>query len=131
MSWGDWMVVEFSIEEELQIENQARTVLHCHDAPEVAKLCSSLVKQNAYYSKLLRQATGHIAQLEMEAFLAEETRSQCVSDGSDRSHQDDIQDQNPFLEPLLTVLSFVVSCVFAAHRLWQRVKSAKTPKHHD
>ena len=125
------MVVEFSIEEELQIENQARTVLHCHDAPEVAKLCSSLVKQNAYYSKLLRQATGHIDQLEMESFLAEQTKPQCGSDGSGQSHQDDIQDQNPFVEPLLTVLSFVVSCGFAAHRLWRRVKPAKTPRHHD
>ena len=131
MSWGEWMVVEFSIEEELQIENQARTVLHCDNATEVARLCSSLVKQNAYYSKLLRQATGHIAQLEMEAFLAEDVKSQCVSDGSDQTHLDGTQDQNPFLEPLLTVLSVAVSCVFAVHRLWQRVKLTKTPKPHD
>ena len=130
MSWGEWMVVEFSIEEELQIENQARTVLHCGNATEVARLCSSLVKQNAYYSKLLRQATGHIAQLEMEAFLAEDVKSQCVSDGSGQTHLDGTQDQNPFLGPLLTVLSVAVSCVFAVHRLWQRVKSTKTPKHH-
>lgn len=130
MSWGDWMVVEFSIEEELQIESQARTVLHCGNATEVARLCSSLVKQNAYYSKLLRQATGHIAQLEMEAFLAEEAKSQCVSDGSGQSRQDDTQDRNPFLEPLLTVLSFVVFCGFAVHRLWQRVKPTKNPTTH-
>ena len=130
MSWGDWMVVEFSIEEELQIESQARTVLHCGNATEVARLCSSLVKQNAYYSKLLRQATGHIAQLEMTAFLSEEAKSQYVSDGSDQTHLDDIQDQNPFLEPLLTVLSFVVPCAFAAQRLWRRVKPAKNPTTH-
>lgn len=130
MSWGDWMVVEFSIEEELQIESQARTVLHCGNATEVARLCSSLVKQNAYYSKLLRQATGHIAQLEMEAFLAEEAKLQCGSDGSGQSRQDDTQDRNPFLEPLLTVLSFVVFCGFAVQRLWQRVKQAKNPTIH-
>jgi hypothetical protein len=131
MSWGDWMVVEFSIEEELQIESQARTVLHCGNTAEVARLCSSLVKQNAYYTKLLRQATGHIAQLEMEAFLAEEAKLQCASGGSDQSHQDDIQGQNLFLELLLIVLSFAVSCAFAVQRLWQRVKPAKTPKPHD
>jgi len=130
MSWGDWMVVSFSIEEELQIENQARAVLHCHDAPEVAKLCSSLVKQNAYYAKLLRQATGHIAHLEMTAFLTEEIKSQYASDDLDQSGQDDIQDQNPFLELLLTVLSFAVSCAFAVQRLWQRVKPAKNPRTH-
>ena len=131
MSWGEWMVVDFSIEEELQIESQARTVLHCGDNAEVAKLCSSLVKQNAYYSKLLSQATGHIAQLEMEAFLAEDVKSQCVSDGSGQTRLNGTQDQNPFLEPLLTVLSVVVSCVFAVHRLWQRVKLARNPKPHD
>ena len=125
------MVVEFSIEEELQIESQARTVLHCHNASEVARLCSSLVKQNAYYSKLLRQATGHIAHLEMTAFLSEEAKLQCESDGLGRTHQDDTQDQNPFLEPLLKVLSFVVSFGFAVHRLWRLVKPAKTPKPHD
>ena len=130
MSWGNWMVVEFSIEEELQIESQARTVLHCGNATEVARLCSSLVKQNAYYSKLLRQATGHIAQLEMAAFLAEEAKLRSGSDGSDQSHQDDTQDRNPFLEPLLIVLSFVVSCGFAVHRLLQRVKPTKNPTTH-
>jgi len=131
MSWGEWMVVNFSMEEELQIESQARTVLHCGDSAEVARLCSSLVKQNAYYSKLLKQATGHIAKLEMESFLAEDAKSLCASDGLDQTHQDDIQDRNPFLEPLLIALSFVVSCAFAVHRLWQRVKPAKNPKPHD
>jgi hypothetical protein len=131
MSWGDWMVVNFSIEEELQIESQARTVLHCADTSEVARLCSSLVKQNAYYTKLLKQATGHIAQLEMESFLAEETKSQCASDGLDQTYQDDIQDRNPFLELLLTILSFAVSFAFAVHRLWRRVISAKNLTPHD
>lgn len=130
MSWGDWMVVEFSIEEELQIESQARTVLHCGNATEVARLCSSLVKQNAYYTKLLRQATGHIAQLEMEAFLAEEAKLQCGSDGSDQPRQDGIQGRNLFLELLLTALSFAVSCAFAVQRLWQRVKLTKNPTTH-
>jgi hypothetical protein len=130
MSWGDWMVVDFSIEEELQIESQARTVLHCNDAAEVAKLCSSLVKQNAYYSKLLKQATGHISKLELEIFLGDEAKLQSGSDGSDQSHQDDTRVQNLFAELLLSILSFVVSCGFAVHRLLQRVRPAKNPKTH-
>jgi hypothetical protein len=131
MTWGDWMVVNFSIEEELQIESQSRSVFNCKDSSEVARLCSALVKQNAYYQKLLRQATGHIAKLELEAFLTEEAKLQCESDGLDQSRQDDTQDRNPFLEPLLIVLSFVVSCVFAVQRLWRQVKPAKNPTIHD
>jgi hypothetical protein len=130
MSWGDWMVVAFSIEEELQIESQARTVLHCDNTAEVARLCSSLVKQNAYYTKLLRQATGHIAQLEMEIILSENVKSQCASDDLDPSHLGDIQDQSLFVKLLLSILSVLVSCGFAVHRLLQRVKPAKSPTPH-
>jgi hypothetical protein len=130
MSWGDWMVVAFSIEEELQIESQARTVLHCDNTAEVARLCSSLVKQNAYYAKLLRQATGHIAQLEMEILLNEDVKSQSASDDLDPSHLDDIQDRSLFARLLLSILSVLVSCGFAVHRLLQRVKPAKSPTPH-
>jgi hypothetical protein len=125
MSWGKWMIVEFSIEEELQIESQARTVLGCNDSKEVARLCSSLVKQNAYYQKLLRQATGHIAELEMIAFLDEDAKSQCASDDSDPTRLGDTQDQSLLSGLLLTVLSMVVAFGFAVHRLWHRVTRAR------
>ena len=58
------MVVELSLEEQLAIETQARLVLNCPDSREVAKLCSTLIKQNAHQSKLLSQAVNHIARLE-------------------------------------------------------------------
>jgi len=131
MSWGQWMVVEFSVEEELQIENQARSVHRCTDTEQVTRLCSSLVKQNAYYQKLLRQATGHIAQLEMVALLAEDAKSQYAFDDLDLTRQDDIQDQSLFAKLLLLVLSFFVACGFAVHRLWHQVTQAKNPKTHD
>lgn len=119
------MVVEFSIEEELQIEHQARTVLGCNDSKEVARLCSSLVKQNAYYQKLLRQATGHIAELEIIALLDEDAKSQCASDDSDPTRLGDTQGQSLLSGLLLTVLSMVVAFGFAVHRLWHRVTRAK------
>jgi hypothetical protein len=131
MSWGQWMVVEFSVEEELQIENQARSVYRCTDTEQVSRLCSSLVKQNAYYQKLLRQATGHIAELEMIALLADDVKSQCAFDDSDQTRQDDTQDQTLLSGLLLTVLSFFVACGFAVHRLWHRVTQAKNPTTHD
>jgi hypothetical protein len=130
MSWGKWMIVEFSIEEELQIESQARSVLHCGDQKEVARLCSSLVKQNAYYQKLLRQATGHIAELEMIAILGEDAKSPYASDDSDQTHLDGTQDQTLLSELLLTVLSIVVAFGFRVHGLWHRVTRAKTPTIH-
>jgi hypothetical protein len=125
------MVVEFSVEEELQIENQARSVYRCTDTEQVSRLCSSLVKQNAYYQKLLRQATGHIAELEMVALLAGDAKSQCVFDDLGPTRQDDTPDQSLLSRLLLLVLSFFVACGFAVHRLWHRVTQAKNPKTHD
>ena len=111
MSWGQWMVVEFSVEEELRIESQARNVLHCKDSMEVAKLCSSLVKQNAYLTQLVRQATGHISQLELQIALdeldetdpktAELARSLFASYGLDPIRQDGTQDRSLFVTLLL------------------------------
>ena len=131
MSWGEWMIVAFSIEEELQIENQARAVHRCTDTEQVARLCSSLVKQNAYYSKLIKQATGHIAELEMHALLSEDVKSQSSSDNLDQSHQGGTPVRNLLSEFLLLILSFVVSCGFAVHRLWHRVTQAKPQEPHD
>lgn len=112
MSWGQWMVVEFSVEEELRIESQARTVLHCGDSQQVAKLCASLVKQNAYLSQLVRQATGHITQLELMQVLdnpdperSETVRLLCESGNWDLTHQDDTQDRSLFVTLLLIALA--------------------------
>lgn len=75
MSWGQWMIVEWTLEEELQIEAQARSVLHHHDENQVRELCASLVKQHAYYCKLMQQATGHIAEIELGALLSGDHQS--------------------------------------------------------
>jgi hypothetical protein len=69
MSWGRWMIVELSVEDQLRIEGQARAALAHDDLSQVAHLCAALIRQNAYQSKLIQQATGHIAKLEMEQFL--------------------------------------------------------------
>jgi hypothetical protein len=69
-----WMVVELSLEEQLAVETQARLVLNCPDSKEVAKLCSTLIKQNAHQSKLLCQAVGYIANLEATMYLMDSAR---------------------------------------------------------
>lgn len=70
----DWMVVNLSLEEELQVERAARTAIDCPDSREVAKLCATLIKQNAHQSKLLSQAVGYIAGLEATMFLINSRR---------------------------------------------------------
>jgi hypothetical protein len=128
MTWGQWMVVEFSVEEELRIENQSRSALHCQDTEQLARLCASLVKQNAYYTKLISQATGHIAELEMITMFGDNIKSQCVSDDLNQTHQGDIQVRNPFVITLLIVLGFVVDVAEFCFGLLQPVKKARSPK---
>ena len=68
MGWADWMVVNLSLEDELQLERESRNVLAHHDSKEVAKLCAQLIKQNHHQQQLLKQAVGRITELETEAF---------------------------------------------------------------
>jgi hypothetical protein len=71
MAWADWMVVNLSLEEQLQLEREARSVLSYDDHDQIAKLCAQLIKQTHYQQKLLNQAVGRITELEAEGFLRE------------------------------------------------------------
>lgn len=64
MSWAEWMVVNPTMEQELQIEKNARIPLQHHDADQVRELCSKLVRQSAIQEILLKQALGRIMELE-------------------------------------------------------------------
>jgi hypothetical protein len=72
MTWGKWMIVELSLEEQLEIEKSVRCAMNSTDAQSIAKLCGALIRQNAFQSKLLKQATAHIAQIEMKHLLADQ-----------------------------------------------------------
>lgn len=71
MGWADWMVVNLSIEDELQLEREARAVLHHDDRDEVAEICFQLIKQTHYQQILLNQAVGRITELETQNFIEE------------------------------------------------------------
>ena len=62
-------MVQLSLEEQLALEGQSRVALNCPDREQVAKLCSTLIKQNAHQSKLIKQAVHHIAALEATLYL--------------------------------------------------------------
>jgi len=64
MGWADWMVVHQSLEEELELERNVRDVRNCDDEDALKTLCVSLVRTNWHQAKLLKQAVGHIGELD-------------------------------------------------------------------
>ena len=65
MAWADWMVVKQTLEEELNLERQVRSISNVDDLHTLQQLCSSLTRQNWHYSKLLKQAVGRVAELDV------------------------------------------------------------------
>ncbi len=64
MGWADWMVVEQSLEEELELERHVREIQGCGDEAALRTLCISLVRTNWHQSKLLNQAVAHIGEID-------------------------------------------------------------------
>ena len=64
MGWADGMVVHQSLEEELELERSVRDVQGCTDEDALKTLCISLVRTNWHQAKLLKQAVGHIGELD-------------------------------------------------------------------
>ena len=64
MDWAEWMIVNQSLEEELELERNVRDVQGCTDEDALKTLCVSLVRTNWHQAKLLKQAVGHIGQLD-------------------------------------------------------------------
>ena len=63
-NWAKWLVVEPTLEQELQLEADSRAVLKDEDHKSIALLCSTLLKQNWYQQQIIKQATAHILELE-------------------------------------------------------------------
>jgi hypothetical protein len=64
MGWAEWMIVNQSLEEELELERNVRNVQGCTDEDALKTLCVSLVRTNWHQAKLLKQAVGHIGELD-------------------------------------------------------------------
>ena len=58
------MIVHQSLEEELELERNVRDVQNCSDEGALKTLCVSLVRTNWHQAKLLKQAVGHIGELD-------------------------------------------------------------------
>jgi hypothetical protein len=70
MAFGQWMIIEFTPEQLLQLELEARSLLNAQDDQQVRALAASVWKQSRYQEKLLRQAIGEISRLELEQITA-------------------------------------------------------------
>ena len=60
----DWMIVNKSLEEELELERNVREVQSCGDSDALRALCVSLVRTNWHQGKLLSQAVAHIGEID-------------------------------------------------------------------
>lgn len=73
MAFGEWMVPKPSLAAEAQLRHSVATVRKTHpsDLASLIRLTERLLEQNMHYNTLLRQATFHIAEMEMKEALAD------------------------------------------------------------
>ena len=71
MGWADWMVVNQTLEEELEVERSVREVNNCNDEQALKMLCTALVRQSWHQSKLLSQAVTRIGELDAKIACAD------------------------------------------------------------
>lgn len=141
MSWGEWMVVSLTIEEELKIEQQSRSILGSSDNEQVRDLCASLAKQNAFQAKLISQAVRHITQLEAQMALdmaelldpggCDAAKQQLEFGNSDLSHPGGIRDRNPLRALAMRVLAPFLWALGYALGLLAIARQATIQAHHD
>ena len=60
----DWMIIEPSLEAQLNLEYSCRGIKEAKNLAEVRDLCVALMQQNFYQGLMLRQAVNHIASLD-------------------------------------------------------------------
>lgn len=63
------MIIEPSLEAQLNLECSCRGIKETKDLAEVRNLCVALLQQNFYQGLMLRQAVNHIGALESQNIL--------------------------------------------------------------
>lgn len=76
MSWGEWLVPRLTLSAEAQLRSNVAALER--EGPEnvdqLVRVACSLAHQNALQAAIIRQATGHIALLEMAIELGSRQR---------------------------------------------------------
>jgi hypothetical protein len=72
MTWGEWLVPKLSLAAEAHMRSCICAIER--DGPEnidqLVRIASSLIQQNAYQAAIIRQAIGHISEIEIEQELS-------------------------------------------------------------
>jgi hypothetical protein len=73
MAFGEWMVPKPSLAAEAQLRHDIAMIrkVHPRDMARLVSLTESLLTQNMHYRTLVRQATCHIANIELQEILRE------------------------------------------------------------
>ena len=75
MTWANWLIPTVTLNDELRIETQVRALRECKDLQQIIELAAMLVRQNYSYSEIIKNATRHIAELELREMLMESKRN--------------------------------------------------------
>ena len=75
MTWANWLIPTVTLNDELRIETQVRALRGCKDLQQITELAAMLVRQNHSYSEIIKNATRHIAELELREMLVEPERN--------------------------------------------------------
>ena len=65
----DWMIIEPSLEAQLNLECTCRGIREATDLAQMQELCVALTQQNFHQRLLLKQAVTHIGALESQNIL--------------------------------------------------------------
>jgi hypothetical protein len=71
MSWGEWLVPKLSLSAEAQLRSNIAAIERegPQKVEQLVKIASSLTQQNALQAAIIRQAIGHVSELELQVEL--------------------------------------------------------------
>jgi hypothetical protein len=75
MAWAKWLIPTVTLNDELRIETQVRSLRACKDLQQIIDLSVMMLRQNHSYSEIIKNATRHIAELELREMLVESKRN--------------------------------------------------------
>ena len=67
MAWGEWLVPKLSLSAEAQLRSNITAIERegPQNVEQLVRLAVSLVQQNAYQAAIIRQAIGHVGEIEL------------------------------------------------------------------
>lgn len=76
MAWGEWLVPRLTLSAEAQLRSNVAALEQegPDNVDQLVRIACSLAHQNALQAAIIRQATGHIAVLEMAMELGSRQR---------------------------------------------------------